>query len=169
VIRLKKFTENDFDNLLSWINSEEELIQFAGTIFSFPLTKEQLYKYVKIPGVNAFKVLYEEENITIGHAEIFNSGENISKLCRIIIGDKNYRGKGIGKQIVKELLNLCFNKFDSDKVELNVFDWNIYAIKCYEGAGFKINKYIHRDILVNGKKWTSINMFIDKKTFFENK
>ena len=118
MIRLEKFIENDFDNLLSWINSEEELIQFAGTIFSFPLTKEQLYKYVKIPGVNAFKVLYEEENITIGHAEIFNSGENISKLCRIIIGDKNYRGKGVGKQIVKELLNLCLIAFYSINIPI---------------------------------------------------
>ena len=68
MISLENFSENDFEKLISWIKSEEELIQFAGSIFNFPLTKEQLEKYIKIPEVNAYKLIYN--NIHIGHAEI---------------------------------------------------------------------------------------------------
>ncbi len=45
-IRIEKFSETDFDTLLSWVKDEKELIQFAGPIFSFPLTKEQLIKHL---------------------------------------------------------------------------------------------------------------------------
>jgi RimJ/RimL family protein N-acetyltransferase len=168
VIRLEKFTENDFDNLISWITTEEDLIQFAGTIFSYPLSKEQLHKYIENPNVNAFKVLYDGESAPIGHAEIFLPNNNVPRLCRILIGNKNYRGKGLGEQIVRELLKICFDKFNSDRVELNVYDWNASAIKTYEKVGFKVNPENKRIILVNSKSWTSVNMFIENNHFRES-
>ena len=130
MISLENFSENDFEKLISWIKSEEELIQFAGSIFNFPLTKEQLENYIKIPKVNAYKLIYN--NIYIGHAEINFTKNNPPKLCRILIGDKNFRVKGLCQQIVKALLNICKEKFNSNVVELNVFDWNEGAISCYE-------------------------------------
>ena len=162
MIRLEKFTESDFDKLISWITCEEDLIQFAGTIFTFPLTKKQLHIYISNPCVNAYKVIYEQENLHIGHAEIFISENNPPKLCRIIIGNKNYRGAGLGKQLVKELLNISYNNFKSNRVELNVFDWNENAIKCYEGVGFMMNKEIRKEIIVNENKWISVNMYKEK-------
>jgi RimJ/RimL family protein N-acetyltransferase len=166
VISLEKFSANDFYNLISWINNEEDLIQFAGTMFTYPLSEEQLYKYIANPNVNAFKVLHEEEGFPIGHSEIFIGSDNIPRLCRILIGNKNYRGKGLGQQLVKELLKICFNKFKSSRVELNVFDWNKSAIKCYEAVGFKLNPNKKRVVEVNSKKWTSVNMWIEKTDFF---
>ena len=159
MISLENFSENDFEKLISWIKSEEELIQFAGSIFNFPLTKEQLEKYIKIPEVNAYKLIYN--NIHIGNAEINFTKNNPPKLCRILIGDKNFRGKGLCQQIVNELLNICKEKFNSNVVELNVFDWNEGAIRCYEKVGFQFNREKQKEIFVGDKKWISINMRIE--------
>ena len=159
MISLENFSENDFEKLISWIKSEEELIQFAGSIFNFPLTKEQLEKYIKIPEVNAYKLIYN--NIHIGHAEINFTKNNPPKLCRILIGDKNFRGKGLCQQIVNELLNICKEKFNSNVVELNVFDWNKGAIRCYEKVGFQFNREKQKETFVGNKKWISINMRIE--------
>ena len=71
VIRLEKFSENDFEKLISWISNEEDLIQFAGSIFSFPLTKEQLNNYIQTPEVNAYKAIYNN---------ISGSSDNRTKL-----------------------------------------------------------------------------------------
>ena len=68
MIKPEKFSETDFDNLISRDASEEELIQFAGSGFKFLLTCEQLRIYISDPNVNAYKVLYEDNYI--GHAEI---------------------------------------------------------------------------------------------------
>ncbi len=56
-IFLHEFTHKDFENLISWVNNEKELIQFAGPIFSFPLTKEQLNDYLKDPNRYPFKIV----------------------------------------------------------------------------------------------------------------
>jgi len=47
MISLENFSENDFEKLISWVSNKEDLIQFAGSIFNFPLTKEQLNNYRK--------------------------------------------------------------------------------------------------------------------------
>ncbi|MEJ2104399.1 MAG: GNAT family protein [Ignavibacteriaceae bacterium] len=159
MIRLEKFSDNDFEKLISWIANEEELIQFAGSIFNFPLTKEQLDNYINIPEVNAYKVIYE--NIHIGHAEINFTVNNPPKLCRILIGDKNFRGRGLCQQIVIALLYVCKEKFSSHIVELNVFDWNGGAIRCYEKVGFRFNREKQKEVFVGDKKWISLNMRIE--------
>ena len=161
MLKLELFTKEDYARLISWIENEEELIQFAGPVFTFPLTEKQLEKYSEDNCRFAYKVIEINSNQTIGHCEIYLS-EKSTKLCRILIGEKSFRGKGLGLEIVKRLLEKCFNQFNSLFVELNVYDWNTGAIKCYEKAGFKINKDKYKTIAVNGKKWTSINMFVDK-------
>jgi RimJ/RimL family protein N-acetyltransferase len=109
--------------------------------------------------VNAYKVIFE--NIHIGHAEINFTENNPPKLCRILVGDKNFRSKGLCQQIVNALLNICKEKFNSKIVELNVFEWNESAIRCYEKVGFQFNREKQKEIVVDNKKWISINMIIE--------
>ncbi|HVF80655.1 MAG TPA: GNAT family protein, partial [Flavisolibacter sp.] len=147
--------------LISWIDSEELLMQFAGPEFRFPLTKEQLDKSVNDSNRYAFKVVDAEQE-TIGHAEIYLT-ENSACLCRIIIGEKELRGKGVGQLIVRLLLNFAFTELNQDKAELNVFDWNTTAIKCYEKAGFVVSPSKKLERTVNGKVWTAVNMVKARK------
>lgn len=161
MIKLEPFTKSDFTRLISWIDNLEELVQFAGPNFSYPLTTEQLEKYLADENSFAFKVIETISNTTIGHCEIYKS-ESSAKLCRILIGDKTYRGKGLGVEIVNQLVEKSFLQFNYSLAELNVYDWNISAIKCYEKAGFKINADKTKTILVDGKPWTSLNMIITK-------
>ena len=72
------------------------------------------------------------------------------------------RGKGLGKKVVEKLLEFGFNNFDKNTAELNVFDWNTSAIKCYENVGFEINPDLKFERKVNDKTWIAINMRIDK-------
>jgi len=46
MIKLEQFDETDFDRLISWVDSEEFMLQFAGPIFTFPLTIDQLESYI---------------------------------------------------------------------------------------------------------------------------
>jgi len=89
-----------------------------------------------------------------------------------LIGEKTYRGKGLGVEIVNQLLKKSFIHFNYSLAELNVYDWNISAIKCYEKSGFKINKEKTKTILVEGRPWASLNMISTKNEWLsklENK
>jgi len=158
-IRLEQFGRENYADLVAWVESEEALMQFAGPLLKFPLTAEQLDVSLSDKNRIAFRVVDNETNQGIGHAEIYLS-ENLARLGRILIGDKAHRGKGLGQQIVSLLLEFSFTNFDISMVELNVFDWNTVAIKCYEKVGFTINpgKTIERKL--KDKTWIAINMTI---------
>ncbi len=162
MIELKPFDKTDFNQLISWVTSKELLIQFAGPIFTFPLTLEQLEIYVADKNRFPFKVINSKSGVVIGHAEVYYSGNKIAKLCRILIGDKSLRGQGIGEEIVNQLVEYSFNKLGALKVELNVYDWNTSAIKCYKKVGFVINSERNKTTHVENNKWTAINMTLEK-------
>lgn len=163
MIALQEFEENDFERLITWLDNEELLVQFGGPLFSFPLTSEQLEVYKNEKGRLSFKVLELPGQEVIGHAELFPSDQpEVIKICRILIGDNTKRGQGFGQQVIDELLKISFLKLDKEKVELNVYDWNINAIKCYEKAGFVLNPQKTFQSEVNGSTWTAVNMTISK-------
>lgn len=162
MIALEKFNEPAFATLINWVHSPEELMQFAGPGFSYPLTIEQLIESLKDPKRIAFKLIDSESNTHIGHAEIYLT-DNSAKLGRILIGDPTFRGKGLCKQIINELVNYVYSNTDRTLIELNVFDWNTGAIKCYEKTGFDINPGKTLERTVNGKTWIALNMILDNK------
>jgi RimJ/RimL family protein N-acetyltransferase len=162
MIKLEKFDKTDFERLIIWADSEEMLVQFSGPIFKYPLTTEQLENYLKEENSIPFKVVDTESKEVIGHAEIYKSENNLAKLCRILIGDKKYRGKGIGEKTVNLLVKYSFEELKVEKVELNVYDWNTQAIKCYEKSGFAINPDKISQITVQENVWISLNMIITK-------
>lgn len=105
----------------------------------------------------------------IGHAEIVISGENIFKIDKLIIGDNSNRGKGIGQKVINELLAYSFTELNAKTVELNVFDWNIGGIKCYEKCGFITNLQKQAIFDIGDKSWVALNMSIDKDTWVKTR
>lgn len=158
MIHLEKFSEPDFDRLISWIHSEEELIQFAGPVFSYPLTHSQLREYLTDEKRISFKVIDTNNDLVIGHAETYYSNIQSVKLCRILIGEKSFRGKGLGTKLINQLISMIQISNQIKLIELNVYQHNKSAIRCYEKCGFKINPEISKEIDVNGKVWKSVNM-----------
>jgi len=161
-IALEYFSSQDIDRLISWITCERDLIQFAGLIFQFPLTREQLVNYLQERQRTAFKIVHNSSGNVIGHCEAYAIDNNTARLCRILIGDKSYRGKGLGFSATKELAEWCFTQLKVKFIELNVYEFNIAAINCYKKLGFvetpEIQLSEHK-----GKTWKSIRMSLNLK------
>lgn len=161
MIELKPFSENDFETFKSWIHSEEELFQFAGPLIPYPVTNDSLMKYIKMKDRKPLKVILSSTNETIGHCELnFMNGNN--RLSRILIGNENLRGQGIGEQVVRKMVETLFLDEKVREVDLNVFSWNKAAIKCYEKVGFRIIHENTDEMNVNGKVWTRLNMVLER-------
>jgi RimJ/RimL family protein N-acetyltransferase len=159
-IILQQFTDQDFENFISWVDNQNELIQFAGPIFQFPLTIEQLNDYLIDPNRHPFKIVLSSSNLAIGHCEAYRISNDSVRLCRILIGNKSYRGQGLGYKATQRLIEWCVNNLKPKTIDLNVYDFNTTAIKCYEKIGF--NKTIDTKKTINkGEIWTSIRMILD--------
>lgn len=168
MLALEKFDKDDYERLINWVDSEEALMQFAGPGLSFPLTKDQIEKSVDNPNRYVFKVVDTDTKTVIGHAEIYVK-EGFASLGKILIGDHRMRGRGTGKQIVDNLLSYVFLILKQPGAELNVFDWNIAAIKCYTKSGFTINPDKKLERTVNGKTWIALNMTLSKEEWQQRK
>ncbi len=165
MIELKPFKIDDWEYLKKWISSESELVQFAGQIFTFPIDKKQVELYLSESNRTVFKI-ENENNETIGIAEISIPQNNVAKLARILIGEKSMRGKGIGTELINKLTEYGFNNLKKERIILNVYSWNIGAIKCYEKVGFlKTDKPIKR-VKVGNENWDTIEM--EKKPVANN-
>lgn len=162
MIKLEKFEKGDYDRLISWIISEEFMIQFSGPVFDYPLTHEQLDTYTSAKGRLVFRVVDCESENVIGHAEINNIDlkNKSARLCRILVGDPGYRNKGYGKLIIKELLSVGFSELKLHRLDLGVFDFNAQAIKCYKDCGFEIEGLMRDTTRVGDKYWSIYNMSI---------
>ncbi len=164
MLHLQKFDKDDYDSLISWIDNEEMLIQIAGRQMAFPVTREQLDISQADPNRNAFSIINTETGKSIGHCELYQM-ENSVKIDRVIIGDRSMKGKGLCPQLIGLLLDYGFNIMNQDLVELNVFNWNAPAIRCYEKAGLTKNLEKTMEFETNGEKWIAFNMSIDRKNY----
>ena len=58
----------------------------------------------------------------------------------IYIGESHFRGLGVGREVMKEILNLAFGQLDLNRVILHVREKNMRAINCYKSCGFIFTK-----------------------------
>ena len=125
-MNIRKLEKNDINQVIEiWTNS-----------FSRNFDKPINPNYLSDP--NSITIVVSEENIVIGVATL----HIIKKLTRIlgliedVAVNKNYRGQGIGKKLVKELIKIG-NEKNCDKIVLSSSEKNS---KFYEKIGFQKNE-----------------------------
>jgi RimJ/RimL family protein N-acetyltransferase len=74
---------------------------------------------------------------------------NSNAMLVIVIGEKDWQGKGLGKEIVELGLNYAFNFLSLNKISLNVLEDNAFAIRLYEKLGFIIEGVLKKQIYQN--------------------
>ncbi len=159
-------TEDVTEKYLSWLN-DSETNKFLETRKE---TMEGLKSYVaeRINRKDVFfaGVFDKETNEHIGNIKL----EPIDWIKKravfgILIGNKNFRGKGIGTEATKLTVKIAFEIFELDKVELGVISDNIAATKAYEKAGFKVREVKKGAINHEGVLYDEIIMIVRKQDF----
>ncbi len=72
---------------------------------------------------------------------------------------KKWRGMGIGRILIKGLLDWGKENKINKKISLYVFSTNKNAIALYKKMGFKIEGRFRRDMIINGKYVDSVAMY----------
>jgi RimJ/RimL family protein N-acetyltransferase len=135
----RPFRIDDADALLSWAPSADELLQWSGPNFTFPLDRQQLTDYAATAGEHRRIISGEasDANEVVAHAELNVLPEHeLGQMRRIAVAPR-WRGRGVGLALVTWLLELAFDQLGVHRVELVVFSFNEPARRCYERAGFR--------------------------------
>ncbi len=79
----------------------------------------------------------DDQGINIGHGAIktYIDKPGLSYLCLLAIA-KQYQGRGIGKELVKQILSYCQLSMGLSELYLMVHSSNLVALRLYESMGF---------------------------------
>jgi RimJ/RimL family protein N-acetyltransferase len=133
---LRTYSDDHFRLLTLWITDPYILFQFSGTYFSYPLTREQIDEYlIKFPE-RRFYIGYDPEDTPYAFGEIIPKPGLPPRLGRLLVGDPEKRGKGLGGIFVRELIARIRHMMNPAAVDLFVLENNLPAIRCYEKIGF---------------------------------
>jgi RimJ/RimL family protein N-acetyltransferase len=165
MIKLELFKEDDFVRLINWVDSKKLMYIFSAETFSYPLTHQQLKKYINTKDRIAYKVIETETGEIIGHADFskINYSSKNARICSVLVGDDEKRNKGFGTKIINELVKVGFDELKFHRIDLGVYDFNLGAIKCYEKCGFKIEGLFRENLKFNNGYWSTYNMSIINK------
>ncbi len=88
---------------------------------------------------------------------------------RIIIGEKDYWGKGVAPEAIKLVLWYAFEKLNLEKVWLGVHDKHEAARKAYKKAGFIEEGLIRKTWFRNNEYYNNVMMGILKEEYMKHK
>lgn len=167
LIALNPFQSADFDRLIQWVHSEEEMVQWSGPLFSFPITHNQLENYMRADNRLIYTVKDLNSSEIIGHAELnaIDTVQKSARICRVLIGDKHNRNKGYGTLIIQELIRIGFKELQLHSLDLRVFDFNKQAITCYSNCGFQIQELSKENYTFGDTCWSMYTMSIYNTDF----
>jgi ribosomal-protein-alanine N-acetyltransferase len=149
------------------------------------LNDHQVYKYLETRGEQTIDSLREfinyqiknkkyiwaiidkSLNVHIGNIKIDPINE-VHKYGEygILIGDKDYWGKGFAREASKVVLNYFFTKNNYlRKINLGVVEKNSEAINLYKKLGFKQEGYLYKHLIYDGIEIDVIRMAIFRDNF----
>lgn len=137
---LRLISNFDIETLRLWRNKEENRTKF---IYDGIISSEQQinwYESYKIKNNDLMFIVSESSSgILFATVSLYDIDfTNLSaEFGRIMIGEEDYKGKGLGAKITSAIVNYAFEELNLKNVYLEVFSDNLSAIKTYEKAGFK--------------------------------
>ncbi|MFM6925345.1 MAG: GNAT family N-acetyltransferase [Ferruginibacter sp.] len=167
MIQLEPFGPDDFQQLINWIDTEELLIKWSGSLFSFPLTIDSMQWYLSdtnVPGESdafVFKAVDKETGEAVGHISLggISWKNRSSRISRVLVSPAATQ-KGICQQMTKAVLKIGFEELGLHRIGLGVYENNKAALNCYLKSGLNIEG-VARDILwYNGEFLSMVEMAI---------
>jgi RimJ/RimL family protein N-acetyltransferase len=146
---------------LRWVNDFSAMQRISGVVR--PLTLEQEGEWFERQSVSetsvSFTIYERSSNRPIGTTELHDLDfRNRTAEFGILIGDAAQRGKGYGSETARLMLDYGFTALGLHNIMLQVFAFNLPALRAYEKAGFREIGRRRQARPMAGQRWDLILM-----------
>ena len=145
-----KFVSEDY---LNWMKDKDTVryIRKANKNISFNNLHEFTNKMINSEVDFFFAILIKINNLHIGNVRLGPIDFNLSKSkFGILIGNNDYRSKGIGTEVMHLINDFCFNYLKLKQISFQVVKKYTAAMNLYKKCGFKLNENISEKFHKNG-------------------
>lgn len=163
-IYLRGLEESDLQtNYFQWFN-DQAISTYTGHAL-FPNSMEKMCEYyqkaIKNDDLLVLAIINAKDNCHVGNVSL----QNIDWINRcaefaIIIGEREYTGRGIAMEAGELIINHGFKRLNLNRIWLGVHEANKAAIKVYKNIGFIEEGRFRQRFLQNGKFHDNIIMSI---------
>lgn len=140
-LRLRAIEREDVPRFVRWLN-DPDVRQFL--LMHQPLSRAQEERWFEgqlsrsDELILAIEVREGREWVHIGNVGLHRLDlKNRTAVLGIVIGEKDFWGRGFGREAIRVLLCYAFLELGLHRVELETFSSNVRALRCYEAVGFK--------------------------------
>lgn len=163
-MRIRPFIENkDYVYLEKWIDSERIHALWCANLLPYPLTRESLHAFLEKAGAvwtDSAYVATEDDGTVIGFFCYSVNTDTNTGFLKFVIVDSHKRGTGCGSAMIRLALRYAFVATGADCVQLNAFEENTAAVRCYEKAGFVVRATDKNVFSYKGEQWSRCNMAV---------
>ena len=145
---------------LKWMN-DLDVLQYILRIRPMSIAEEEEWfaNLHKRPEDVIFEIASLESGAPIGSCGLHKiNSSNRSAELGILIGDKALWGKGYGREAMGVLCRYGFDVLNLNRIGLQVYEYNVRGIRCYERVGFRHEGRRRAARFWNGKYWDSLEM-----------
>ena len=141
-MKLNVATEADIISLMLWFPSERSVDLWGGPRFRYPFTPETFQEDVCWRDMDTY-CLVDSSEAMLAFGQIYERHGRINLVRLVVSPDR--RGCGIGKQLVRLLMEQGRKSIPRQEYSLYVYKDNHAAMACYAGLGFEENEYPEDD------------------------
>lgn len=144
-----------------WMN-DPEVFRFTETRYK-PSSMESLREYIlktnENPSVLFLAMVDKEKQKHIGNIKL-GPINNIHRFgdIGIIIGEKDYWGKGLATEAIQAISEFAFKNFGLNKITAGCYENNIGSVKAFEKAGFEIEYIQKKQYLFEGQFISAVRL-----------
>jgi RimJ/RimL family protein N-acetyltransferase len=158
-LRFRAFRASDAQALVSWARTPDELLQWAGPRFRFPLDVRQLAAYADTTGEDRHVVsAVAARAAVVGHLELTVLPEHELGRVGCFGVAPRVRGQGVGTRLMRWLIAFAFDELSLHRLELDVFSFNEPARRLYTHAGFRQEGLSWHARKASAGRWDLIHM-----------
>lgn len=152
-VMLAPITRADAPVLFKWIN-DRELVLLSSAYR--PVHETTHLEWVRglsqRPDAVAFAIRLKKSRRLVGVCQLTQiTRVHRSAELQIRIGDARWRGRGLGTEAVRLLVDFAFKDLNLHRVSLQVFRTNARAVRSYKRSGFQLEGTLRDAAYVDGQ------------------
>ncbi len=160
LVRLRALEKTDLERDHRWMN-DHEVTQYLLSRYPISLAAEE--KWLEENSGSSFGgvrlAIETKDGVHIGNLDLRHvDPQDRRAALGIMIGEKEYWGRGYGTDAIRTLLRLAFGEMNLNRVWLTVHEFNERAIACYRKCGFREEGRLRQDRYSQGRYWDTLIM-----------
>ena len=152
---------------LSWLHDPEvnRFLVGAHSGISIDQARDYCQQLVTSDKDIFLAILANPNNQHLGNVRLgpIDANRHIGKFS-IMIGEKSFRGIGLGTRIFRSCMRYYFEDIGVDKICVDVIKNHYAAVRIYEKSELQVDKESTREVLLNGSWQKMFMMCIDKES-----